>query len=551
MSTASFLILSSDTCKRRHTRCDELKPTCGSCARLCLSCERSDSTWKIDRAISPQSLSVQTRQPQLRDEVSDIIQEAPSSTIDIFRSHLDGLDQVKDFTSPDIGLSIATTTPPNHINSSPVGTKLISSEGAFLLQTYVKTVATWMDLFDHSSTYQLKVPPLALASPLLFHAVCAFTANHLALSNTSLNASWKLVAVRHYGQALRLLIDALEVPFSETAMTGSMLLLSYEVHGAIRSEDYRRHFLGLTMLIKSHGITAQSCGTDLANFWIYCRHEIAVALANERPLVLDPADWVVSWKEDEGREDVLGNQMMWILARVINLVFGPDGADNSKGAREGFLQELEAWRTGLSPCFIGIPYGDTDDDGFRKIYFTVTAAAAAAFWYHIAHILLYAEPVLQDDSYIPLIQDEAMKITNITISDFPAALKVFSTHGLYYGELAAATSHAKRTNTGSRKAHQNNITEGASMECSQRHRKRHGISHSIYGEESPSAGRRTNNCLIADCTGHRVRAYNFEDPCGLSNAFVLFLKFLTSCLTPRSSITSSLPPGMRIPGTSR
>lgn len=426
---------SSDTCKRRHTRCDEQKPTCGNCARLGLSCERNDNIWKIDRAVPAQEDPIQTPQTQQQDDIPELTQEVPSSTIDIFRSHLDGLDQLIDFTPPDLGLSTATTTTPTTLSNGAVERKTISSEGAFLLQTYVKTVATWMDLFDHSSTYQLKVPPLALASPLLFHAVCAFTANHLALSNTSLNASWKLVAVRHYGQALRLLIDALEVPFCETAMTGSMLLLSYEVHGAIRSEDYRRHFLGLTMLIKSHGITAQSTGTDLANFWIYCRHEIAVALANERPLVLDPAEWAVSWTEGDSREDVLGNQMMWILARVINLVFGPEGAsDSSKGARESFLQELETWRAGLSPCFIGIPYGDTDDDGFRKIYFTVTAAAAAAFWYHIAHILLYAEPVLQDESYIPMVQDQAMKITNITISDFPAALKVFSTHGLYYGK---------------------------------------------------------------------------------------------------------------------
>lgn len=345
-----------------------------------------------------------------------------------------------EFPPPDIGPATATTmSPPTTANSSgSTESKEISSEGAFLLQTYVKTVATWMDLFDHKCTYQLRIPPLALASPLLFHCVCAFTANHLALSNTSLNASWKLVAVRHYGQALRLLIDALEVPFCETAMTGSMLLLSYEVHGAQRSEDYRRHFLGLTMLIKSHGITAQSTGTNRANFWIYCRHEIAVALANERPLVLDPAEWAVSWQKGEEREDVLGNQMMWILARVINLVFGPDGAkDISRPTREAFLQELETWRAGLSPCFIGIPYGDADDNGFRKIYFTVTAAAAAAFWYHIAHILLYAEPVLQDESYVPLVQDQAMKITNITISDFPAALKVFSTHGLYYGEFGS------------------------------------------------------------------------------------------------------------------
>lgn len=386
----------SDTCKRRHTRCDEKKPICGNCFRLDLTCERNDTAWMVDRAVPVQEQDQpiheqeQTMQGAPSVDIMSHRDEGPSSTLDIFRSHLDGLDQLIDFTTPDPNqTSSISTTPPTTINSGSSKERTsLSSESAFLLQTYVKTVATWMDLFDHRATYQLKVPQLALASSLLFHCVCAFTANHLVLSNTSLNASWKLVAVRHYGQALRLLIDALEEPFSETVMTGSMLLLSYEVHGAIRSEDYRRHFLGLTMLIKSHGITAQSTGTDRANFWIYCRHEIAVALANERPLVLDPAEWGVSWQEGETREDVLGNHLMWILARIINLVFGPDGGrENSRPAREAFLQELEQWRAGLSESFIGIPYGDADDDGFRKIYFTVTAAAACTSTspHHLSH----------------------------------------------------------------------------------------------------------------------------------------------------------------------
>jgi hypothetical protein len=62
-----------------------------------------------------------------------------------------------------------------------------------------------------------------------------------------------------------------------------------------------------------------------------------------------------------------------------------------------------------------------------------TLTSCANIGYHIVHILLYAEPTLQDESYVPLIQEQAMQITNIAISDFPAALKVFSTHGLFYG----------------------------------------------------------------------------------------------------------------------
>ncbi|KAH7095713.1 hypothetical protein FB567DRAFT_36839 [Paraphoma chrysanthemicola] len=323
-------------------------------------------------------------------------------------------------------------TPPIEQSSSS-DTISLTPETAFLLQNYVRTVATWMDVFDHDSTYQLRVPQQVLTSPLLFHCVCAFTANHLALSNTSSNPSWKFVAVKHYGEALRLLIQALSMPNQEHALTASMILLSYELHEALRSEDYRRHFLGLTTLIRSRGITAQCTGTDRANFWIYVRHEIALAIASEKPLVLDPEEWAVTWIEGETREDVLGNHVVWILARVINLIFSEEGRSaTTKPKRQAFLHELEAWRAGLSDTFVGIPYGETDEEGFQKVYFPVTAAAAAAFWYHVVHVLLYAEPTLQDESYVPLIQEQVMKITNISISDFPAALKVFSSHGLFY-----------------------------------------------------------------------------------------------------------------------
>tara|TARA_R110002003_G_scaffold198_25_gene15593 strand:- start:1173 stop:2375 length:1203 start_codon:yes stop_codon:yes gene_type:complete len=347
---------------------------------------------------------------------------------------MDDLDQYSGDMLPSHGAFTGElVTPPKEKASFPP-TISLTPETAFLLQTYVRTVATWMDIFDHDSTYQLRIPQQVLTSPLLFHCVCAFTANHLALSNASSNPSWKFVAVKHYGEALRLLIQALSMPEHEHALTASMILLSYEIHGALRSEDYRRHFLGLTTLIRSRGITAQCTGTDRANFWIYVRHEIALAMSSEKPLVLDPADWAVTWKEDETREDVLGNHVVWILARVVNLIFSVEGRSTaSKDKRQAFLHELEVWRAGLSDTFVGIPYGESDEEGFRKVYFPVTAAAAAAFWYHIVHVLLYAEPTLQDETYIPLIQEQAMKITNIAISDFPAALKVFSTHGLFYG----------------------------------------------------------------------------------------------------------------------
>ena len=360
----------------------------------------------------------------------------PASTWDIFKTRIDGLDQVSDESPPnDVYTQLNLAVPPSDILPSTITTKApitLTPETAFLLQTYLRTVATWMDLMCHSSVYQLIIPKLTLTSPLLFHCVCAFTAKHLSLSNRR-STNWAPTATHHYGLALRYLIDALNTPSHPHTLTATILLSSYEIIAGIASEHHRRHLLGQIMLIKYSNINAQSTGIDKANFWIHVRHEIGFAQTTGRPLMLKPEEWNVQWEEGETREDVLGNHVLWILARVLCLIYGPEGTtDYGKQKRIEFLQELDDWRSSLSDTFIGIPYGEVDAEGFRKVYFTVTAAAAAAFWYHVTHILLYTEPTLQDESYKDLVQDQAMRLTNIAISDFPDSLRVFATHGLYF-----------------------------------------------------------------------------------------------------------------------
>jgi hypothetical protein len=314
--------------------------------------------------------------------------ETPASTWDIFKIHIQGLELISDDAVPPVDaityMASTTRTPTDTVDSgSSAPTVNLTSESAFLLQSYLRTVATWMDLMDHGSTYQLSIPRLLLSSPLLFHCVCAFTAKHLALVKSRRDSFWDPVARQHYGESLRLLIRALSSSSHEHALTATILLSSYEMIGAAGLE-HRRHFLGAMMLIKSHQINAQSEGIDRANFWIYVRHEISVALSSEQPLLLNPDEWAVRWKEGETREDVLGNHVLWILARVINLVYGKETATIQR--REEFLHELEEWRAGLSHTFIGIPYGDKDEDGFRKVYFPVTAAGklftmfSTSFW---------------------------------------------------------------------------------------------------------------------------------------------------------------------------
>ena len=144
---------------------------------------------------------------------------------------------------------------------------------------------------------------------------------------------------------------------------------------ALGSEHHRRHFLGTGMLIKTLHICDKSTGLDRANFWIYVRHEIGVALATEKPLVLDPDEWSVDWKVAEIREDLVARHVLWICARVIKVVYSEQTSPNAgRAEREQLLRELVRWRAGLPDAFIGVPYGEEDDEGFRKIFFTVTAA---------------------------------------------------------------------------------------------------------------------------------------------------------------------------------
>ena len=78
---------------------------------------------------------------------------------------MDGLDQLMEFTLPEFDPAAAAAaaassiTPSTTVNSAGSSERpSLNSESAFLLQTYVRTVATWMDLFDHSRTYVGRIP---------------------------------------------------------------------------------------------------------------------------------------------------------------------------------------------------------------------------------------------------------------------------------------------------------------------------------------------------------------------------------------------------------
>jgi hypothetical protein len=237
-------------------------------------------------------------------------------------------------------------------------------------------MATWMDLFDHACTYQRVVSRQIMDSELLLHCVCAFTAKNLSLLPSGM--AWVSAAAHHYGESLRLLRELLNnsIP-QENALTATILLSSYEMIAA-QGQELQRHFFGATLLIRTHGISASSHGINRANFWIYIRHEVVVALVNESPLQMSPTEWNANWRDGETEEDALGNRLLWLVGRAINVVFAKDPKTQEPmpimvDTRNDLLREADMWLAALPPSFRTTTYGEPSDEGLSRLYYSLPA----------------------------------------------------------------------------------------------------------------------------------------------------------------------------------
>jgi hypothetical protein len=263
------------------------------------------------------------------------------------------------------------------LQPGPLPSVPMTAEMAYLVHIYQSGVATWMDLFDHEAHYQRAVTRRVLVSELLLRCVCAFTAKHLSLLVSG--ETWTPVAARYYGESLRMLIELFSSPSTpqDDALTATMLLSSYEMV-ATEGQEHRRHYSGAMMMIKTRGINARSVGMDKANFWVYIRHEIVVALVTESTLQISPKDWNVRWRDGETREDVLGNQLLWLLGRAVDLVFAKDPTTGQPMAmtneRRELLRDTERWFNGLPEPFRGVKYGEETEEGFSRLFFAVPAS---------------------------------------------------------------------------------------------------------------------------------------------------------------------------------
>ncbi|OMP85291.1 hypothetical protein BK809_0003961, partial [Diplodia seriata] len=382
-------------CRARHIKCDERKPTCRHCERKNLPCKQTDiivpCNW--DEPPAPPQTSNNTAATPSDDP-------APASTWEVIQQSQSTIPQSHPPAPP------LTTWP----SPSPVPPNLyITDESASLLRIYQHGVGPWMDVLDHTQRYQRDVLRLALASPLILHALCALAAKQMSRADASAPPSlWEPLAARYYGESLRLLIRALAEDTSaaateaegagvggaggeggggtgrtrkrEETLTATILLASCELLAA-PSADYARHLRGALTLMQTGGIDFRSASRlEAAGLWVFARQDVAMAVAGKRGLLWGVGRWGCDWSgagDAEEEEDWWGRKLLWLLARAVECVFvDADGSGLASRVEpvEGLLAELEEWRGALPRSFEGLRLKGGLAEGLDEMWFPIDSA---------------------------------------------------------------------------------------------------------------------------------------------------------------------------------
>ncbi|EHK24012.1 uncharacterized protein TRIVIDRAFT_230412 [Trichoderma virens Gv29-8] len=327
-----------------------------------------------------------------------------------------------------------------------------------LLLKYQSGIGAWMDVLDHSSNYRRQVTRRAASSALLMYSICALSAKQMSL--VAEHSVWELVAGRFYGQSLRLLIhdlNQIDAKYDEV-FVATLLLCSYELL-SIPGPDYRKHLEGVSSLLWSHCLPSITTDLDKASFWIYARHDVAMALINYCPTLIATSEWPDAMAGPNSEEDAVGNKVLWLLAKVIELRFAPSGNITPGNRNQCLLEvgaEVNKWWDDLPLTSHGLSSGDVSEDGLSQLWFCVQSAAAGLLYFHVAKILLLEESIkgsqeanaLEDryeyDNYKEQLHHHSRSIASICFSPgVEDGVLVVAVNPLYYAAKYAPSLSLK------------------------------------------------------------------------------------------------------------
>ena len=224
-----------------------------------------------------------------------------------------------------------------------------------------------------------------MSNPLLFSAVLAFSAVHLARLLPS-HTEFQYIAEFYHLESVRRLIAITDNRNDELVRDGATLastclLRSYE----ILARKYNLPMLKAYLLTQTESVGSQShlhgsfsflvgqqinLGSDLlsAGFWNYLREDITVALIDKRPLKIDLS---TVWMPRPVEDDDWSNMISLLLGKVINICLGDDARTVSFSEWKSLKDQVDEWRRSLPVSFEPVsplPTGGPPKSSFPELW---------------------------------------------------------------------------------------------------------------------------------------------------------------------------------------
>lgn len=337
------------TCRSRHVRCDETRPTCDNCVRSNRACN-----WNHDIKLAHDVRSSSFRAAlATHDEVahSDSERVAPAIHQHTARYGYPDFAACIDLIGrgPDGGHRV------NIPEAQWVPSAILQHRlEAKLFQFYIDVAGPWLDVTSPSRHFARTVPRLALENPVLLCACLTFAAK-AALPENSLSEQYHNACIK---LLIPLLSDEVFVSTDETLLATLVILRHVEQY-MIVTEDKGAHLSGAFGLIASQRVLPPHDSLPGAALWTYMRQDIRSALLNRTPPKLTPQHRLQVSNLDEPYdvcESVWADRACHLAALACSFAWDSLGTYGVDGEHLEIL--LESWRDGASKDYL--PYHDSN-----------------------------------------------------------------------------------------------------------------------------------------------------------------------------------------------
>ncbi|KAK9327293.1 hypothetical protein V1520DRAFT_349220 [Lipomyces starkeyi] len=450
------------TCKRRHLKCDEKKPSCKRCSKAKIVCVYHSSNYYFrTRSYSGNEVSPAADEPEhnqgtqadmLQKDAEDVTgrrEYTGSTTLPEelpFDFNIESPGPVLNngkndqITASDVewhsnhsqsqGTPISKVAISNLLKESSsdcehsgTGPELqscpslntyqvagslikISDDEYRLVQNFAKRIGPWFDLFDSEKSFSTDVTRMGFHSATVMKSILAISSKQLALTSTY---DYK-ISVQYYDDTLKFVRQALANTTSvsaslEAVFIATVVLSVYEMLEPAAT-DWQRHLKGAMSQAMSLGISSRSNGALKTAFWSYARQEVANSMLSGKVLGFSPPLWQIdmsTWNsEPKWSVGVAANNAVYLWGLVTNYCAqqGSYLQDMTLGAEE--LEDcLALWRSRLDSIFEPLWVADGYEDGItRYFYYPPEAGLAIQIYYSAKLMLAVRKPPPKDANII-------------------------------------------------------------------------------------------------------------------------------------------------------